>query len=206
MNTFFKRLAFTSLLLVALPTQAITISFNPTTSSTAVGSSVDMALVISGLGNGTAPSLGVFDLDVGFNPAILDFSSVVFVDPLLGDQLDLSGLGSVNSFTPGAGSVNLFELSLDLASDLDSLQADSFTLATLTFSGLSVGVSPLSISLNAIGDANGDSLTVNSVGASITVNPNTNPGSVPEPATWMLLGLSALIISPFSLRPSKIKI
>jgi hypothetical protein len=204
MNTFFTRLAGAALLLVALPTNAITISLNPATSTTTAGSSVDVALVISGLGAGAAPSLGVFDLDIGYNPAILNFSSVIFGDPILGDQLDLSGLGSLNSFTPGTGSVNLFELSLDAATDLNALQADSFTLATLTFSELSAGVSPLNMSLNAIGDANGDPLTVDSVGASVTVNPNTNPGSVPEPAAWILIGLGVLTMQRFTRLLSKI--
>lgn len=195
MNTFFTRFTLTVLLLVSLPTQAITISFNPITSTTTVGSSFDVALVISDLGIGVAPSLGVFDLELSFNPAIIDISSLFFGDPLLGDQLDLSGMGSFNNVvTQGVGLVEIFELSYDTPDDLNRLQADKFTLATLSFSGISAGVSSLGVIPISIGDANGDSLAVNVMNASVIVS------SVPEPATWTLLGLSALIMTPFTLR------
>lgn len=200
MNAYFTQLTFTTLLLVALPAQAITISLNPTSPITTVSSSFDVALVISGLGSGTAPSLGAFDLDVGYDSVVLGFSNVVF-----GNQLDLFSLGSLTFFSSGAGSVNLYQLSLDDLNDLNTLQADSFTLATLSFNALSAGVSPLSISLNAISDADGNALAIDSiVGDSVTVNANPNTGSVPEPAAWMLLGLGALIMNRFIRRPFKI--
>lgn len=198
MTTFFTRLTFTALLLAALPLHAITVSLNPATQTVTAGSSVDVALVISGLGSGAAPSLGTFDLDLSFNSSILSFTGAVFGDPGLGDQLDVLGLGSIFAATPGAGSVNLFELSFDAAADLDALQADSFTLATLSFSALSAGTSPLGITLNALGDANGDPLTADLADGSINVNANNNAGSVPEPATWLLLGLGALTMNRFT--------
>lgn len=211
MKTFFTKLAFTTLLLVVLPTHAITISLNPVTPSTIVGASVDVALVISGLGSGVAPSLGTFDIDVAFNQANLSFSSVVF-GSFLGDPSLGESINSFNGSTPGI--VNLYELSLLEGNSttcffcippyLDNLQPASFTLATLTFNALSAGISPLDIALNAIGDANGEPLIVESVNASVTVGPNNTLDSVPEPAIWMLLGLSALIINTFTLRLSKI--
>ena len=158
---------------------AISIEFVPSSQSVAAGSPVDVAIRITGLGNLSAPSLGTFDLDVGFDPAILSFSSVSYGDPALGDQLDLLGLGSLTATTPGVGSVNLFELSLDLASDLDTLQAGDFTLATLTFDTASAGASALTITVNALGDALGDPLTASLGSGSI---------NVPEPALLLLLG------------------
>ena len=133
-------------LCVALPASATTINFSPSSQSVNVGTTTTVDLVISGLGGGAAPSLGTFDLDIGFDSSILSFSSATF-----GNQLDLFGLGDINSVTPGVGTINLFELSLESAADLDSLQAGAFTLATLSFTALSNGSSPLSISVNALG-------------------------------------------------------
>ncbi len=162
---------------------AITIGFDYLDPEPKVGTSVDVALVISDLGDYAAPSLSTFDLDIAFDPTILAFDSVAFGDPMLGDQLDLFGFGSITSFDDSiSGVVNLFELSLDDPLDLEALQAGSFTLATLTFDTLAVGTSSLDISIYALGDAWGDPLDADVVPGDISVSP------VPEPATLLLLG------------------
>ena len=110
----------------------------------------------------------------------------VFGDPVLGDQLDLFGFGSITSFDDSVSSVvNLFELSFDLPSDLDTLQAGSFTLATLTFDTLAQGTSSVDLSINALGDAFGDQLAADLSNGSVNVN---TASAVPEPSTMMLLG------------------
>ena len=140
-------------------------------------------IVISGLADNTAPSLATFDVDVSFDTAVLDFSGAAF-----GSQLDLFGLGDVNSLTAGVGTVNLFELSLESATDLDNLQTDTFVLATLSFSVLSGGTSPLGIAVNALGDSLGDALSADIITGSIT-----GVSAVPEPATWALWVLGLLV-------------
>ena len=160
---------------------ALSIGFDPISQDVILGSSVDVNLVISDLGIGSAPSLGVFDLDILFDSSILAFNSVTF-----GDQLDLSGFGSITIFDDSTpGSVNLFELSLDSLLDLEDFQADSFVLASLTFDTLAVGASSLDLSINALGDAWGDPLTADVLGGSIAV---TSTAPVPEPATILLIG------------------
>jgi hypothetical protein len=161
---------------------AVSLSFAPASQEVVVGNPLAVALVVSDLVDGAAPALSTFDLDVLFNPLLLAINHVVFGDPVLGDQLDLFGLGNLTSVTTGVGSVNLFALSLDAPLDLDSLQAERFTLATLTFDTLAAGTSPLGLSINALGDTVGNALTAQVLSGSVTAAP------VPEPGSLLLLG------------------
>jgi hypothetical protein len=176
-------LVVASLMLVfcnATVSQAVTLGFDPISQEVLLGDQADVELVISGLGWYAPDSLSTFDLDIGYDPTILGFNSATFGDPVLGDQLDLWTLGSLTAVTPRVGTVNLYELSFDTVADLNDYQADSFTLATLTFNTLAVGTSPLGISINALGDSWGDLLVADIQGGSIS--------PVPEPATLLLVG------------------
>ena len=165
---------------------AISLSFVPAAPAVTVGDAFTMALEVSGLGSATSPSLSTFDLDVLFNPQLLAVTNVTFGDPVSGDQLDLAGLGSLTSMTPGGGSLNLFELSFDDALTLDTVQAGSFTLATVTFDTLSAGTSAFGLSINALGDAEGNTLTAQVLSESVIVTAAPTP--TPEPGTLLLLG------------------
>ena len=164
------------------PVRAAVLTVTPSTQEVNVGGTFTFDLQVSGLGGGT--SLGVYDIDLGFDPALLAFSSVVF-----GGGLDALGLGSLQAVTAGTGVVNLFELSLDSATDLTALQPSAFTLASLTFSALSPGNGLLSLTVNALGDANGDALLASVQGGQFKV-----AAPVPEPATYsmMIAGLCIL--------------
>ncbi len=175
------RIVLAAILLSPSAASAISIRFELSPRVVGVGLPLDVALVLSGLGDGEAPSLSTFDLAVAFDDSILAFDTAAFGDPALGDQLDLFSLGSATDVTPGTGAVNLLELSFDLPSDLDTLQAPSFTLATITFTALVAGTSPLDLSTRALGDASGDPLTLDSVLV------------VPEPATAALLALAVTL-------------
>jgi hypothetical protein len=166
---------------------ALTLGFEPASQVVSVGDPAAVELRISGLGSSVAPSLGVFDLFVSFDPAILSFGGVSFGDPTLGDQLDLFDLGSLTVVDAGlSGAVRLFELSLDSAADLDALQADAFTLATLSFDTLQVGTSALLLSIAALGDAHGAPLSAALETGLVTV--------VPEPQATLLFLVGLLVV------------
>lgn len=178
--------------LAASSALAIQLSLSPSTQDVTLGDAVTVDVDISGLGDFSPDSLGVFDIDILFDPTILNFDSVLFGDPVLGDQLDLFGFGSFTDVTSGAGAVNLFELSFDLASDLDSLQAGGFTLASLTFNTLGVGSGALDIQINGLGDALGLPLTADTVSARVNVIDDSPPSPMPEPNVLWLLAVGLL--------------
>lgn len=158
---------------------AIDISVVSPVANVQIGDFVDVDLVVSDLGDGVAPSLGAYDVDLNFDAGVLSLVGVGF-----GAGLDIFGLGSIQAATSGTGTVNLYEVSFDLADDLDTLQPGSFSLATLTFQVLAGGTSALDLNVNAFADSLGDELTVGLVN-------NGSVTAVPEPssALLMLLGL-----------------
>lgn len=182
----------------ASPLSAASIVVSPGTQTALLSSTITLDLNISDLGSGSAPSVGVYDLTVTFNPAILSFSSVLW-----GTGLDVLSLGSLQSLTAGTGTVNVFELSLDLASDLNSLQPDSFRLFTLSFSTLSFGTTSIAIILNSLGDADGANLPVTLTNGFVTVGPESSvpePGSAPTTLAGVLI-LFSLRMSPWLTSP-----
>ncbi len=196
---YLRNSLFTALLLVTSPfVNAALLEFTPINQTVDQGDSVEVELTVSGLGEFTADSLGAFDIEVLFDNSILEFSSVTYGDPVFGDQLDLFGLGSMIETTPGAGEVNLVEISLDLPFELDDLQLGSFTLATLSFDTLLAGTSSLDIGDHILSDASGVGLNADITQASVTVN----AVSVPEPSILVLMGAGLLGLSFTSRRKS----
>ena len=188
-----KKVLFLAVVLVvvvffSLSAFAATIGFEPASQIVPVGESVSVDLVISGLGDGTSPSLGGFDLFIEYDPTILALSDVSFGDPTLGDQLDVSGWGSLYEHSSYFSNVEyLFGLSYNLPWDLNDLQKPSFVLATLTFDTLSVGTSSLEIVdpdppffASRLADENGNCLSFDSQSGNIS--------AVPVPTTLILLG------------------
>jgi hypothetical protein len=195
----YKFLWIVPLLVMTDMVHAISIGFDPISQSVKAGDTIMTDVVISELGSGIAPSLSTFDIDVTFDDSHLSFVSTNF-----GNQLDLFGLGSITSDTlTGAGVLNLFELSFDLPADLDALQADSFTLASITFDVITADSSDLDIAINALGDSFGDSLTADITSANITSTDITSPVSEPVVALLLIPGLVALGITARKRAPKK---
>lgn len=174
---------------------AVTLSLEPGSQVILPSETTTVKLNIAGLGPFAAPSLGAFGVEVIFDETILSFDSVTF-----GDRLGIPdgdyGVGIdppfetdifVDSSLPGV--VLLDEVSFLFDFELDALQPTSFTLATLTFTGLAGGSTILDFGLVDLSDALGSTITPTRLEAA-------NVNVVPEPATWMLLatGLFSLLV------------
>lgn len=168
--------------------QAALISFDPSSQSVELGDSVSVDLRISDLGD---DSLGAFDIDIAFDDSILDFQSFTF-----GTGLDVSGLGSVNGFAVAGGDINIFEISLDSPSDLNTFQPNDFVLGSFTFDTLSIGTSTLDLTINALSDEFGFLLEAGAASGSIKVA----AASVPAPAALWLFGTGLIGLIGFSRR------
>ncbi len=179
----------------------VQISVSPFLQNVPVNSSFNVSVGIALLNIGEPPSLGTYDLDFTFDPMLLGLTAVVFGDPILGNQLDLFGLGNIQSYTLGSGTVNLFELSLDSSADLDAFQAGDFTMFVLTFSALSPGSSNLGVNINSLGDAIGSPISSTTMNGSVDVLAND---TVPEPATFGMLTLGFAAVFIHRLRTSTI--
>ncbi len=166
------------ILLIATPALSLTLSLDPTYQTIPIGDTAIIDLNISGLGDGDPDSLGAFALNITYDETILTFDSVSF-GLFLGD----STLGEADTFvddsTPGL--VYLEEGSWLYNWELDERQPASFTLATLTFSGIGIGSSVVGMEYVVLSEAFGLQLPD-------PILNNANVAPVPEPATVILLG------------------
>jgi hypothetical protein len=162
---------------------AFTLSVVPQSPSVSLGGTLTVDVVAAGLLDGSAPSIGTYDLSLSYDSALLSLADVTF-----GSGLDVNGLGSMqdtSASTPGVA--NAFELSFDSIADLNQLQPGTFSLFTLVFHAGAIGTSALTLAINALGDAAGNALTPDVANATVSVAP------VPLPAAaWLLLsGIAA---------------
>lgn len=175
--------ALVAVLLQIAPAGAVSLDFVPSQQTVDVGESFSVDLVISGLGSGGPPSVGSFDLDVSFDPAVLFPTGVLFGTflgaPAFAEALiDAAFLG---------GAVDLAEVSLLTSSELDALQPDSFSLATLFFDAISLGSSGLEFSQALVDDTFGQKLDLTLGSGEVNV--------VPEPGTFVLAFLGLLLLA-----------
>lgn len=161
---------------------AATITLVPAWPTVGASNAIAVDVVISGLGEGAPPTVAAFDLDVTFDPALLQIVSVdfgwdVFPDAALSDW----------NLLAGPTRVDLAGASLFDDATLDAYQPASFVLATLHFFALTPGVAPLAISQAVLAATGGGALARDLVGTSIEI-------LVPEPGTATLLALGLLLL------------
>lgn len=193
-------LGLLTLLPISPGAQAITIDFTTPSQNVTLGNIAQLGIQISDLGYFDALALRSFDLDIVFDPALLAFNGATFGDPALGDQLDISGFGTLTATnlylhpsSPTSYIVNLSEQSFDLSGTLNSFQAGDFLLATLNFTTLGTGDTTLGILVNQLLDADGADLPLAYAGASDIHIPSTLPPTpLPEPGTIVLFAAGLL--------------
>jgi hypothetical protein len=190
--TSFKRyvLALLAIVFVQAPLAHSTlIGFQPDYTYASTGDSISLDLVISDLGNFGSDSLGAFDISVGFDASVLSFTSYSLGDFL--GNVDL--LEAIDASTGDVGgAINVAEVSLLSVLDLDTLQPGAFTLATLNFAVIDLGVgaetqlSVLSgpVTGPVLADAFGSALSATTTGPAIV---QSLSGDVPVPGTLFLL-------------------
>jgi hypothetical protein len=191
-----RKLLLASLLGLALaapPAGAISIALLPSAVSAAVGGTVDLAVVVSGLDTSSS-SLGSYDLDLTFDSSLLTFASLDFGDAL-SDVLDPSSSIQIGPFV-GGGVIDFAEVSLLSHSELQTIQSalgDPLTIATLHFTVSAEGTSSVAISQAlAAGGSTGGALPVTSLaGARVT---GVAAGAVPEPGAAALFALGLLAV------------
>ncbi len=171
---------------------ATTLSISPSGQNVNLGQPTAVDIVIAGLGDGIAPSLGAFEVEIGFDESRLALSDVVFSD-LLGDI----GIDADASSTPSTSTVGLFGFSFLFADELALIQSDSFTLATLSFDTIAAGDANVRGISTFLSDGIGFELTLDQPidDAVITI---AAPMQIPQPSVaWLaLIGLLAFVRRP----------
>ncbi len=172
------------LLASALPATAITLEVLPATQTVDQGENFSVDVNISGLGEFSAPSLGAFDVGLGFDPTLLSFNAIEF-GPYLGDE---AAAEAIVGFDVLSDNLMAFEVSLLLPAELIDLQPGSFRLFTVTFGALAPGTSPLDLTVADLGDENGDLLTADVVNGNVEVEEGDDDLCQPDADTLCLRG------------------
>ncbi len=150
MNKYKTGLITIPALLLSTQIQAITLGFFPSSANLNAGDPFSVDLRISDIDDNTA--IGDYDFDINFESSQL---SIGEGDVVFGNQLQQSGVSSLQSVTVRNGQLNISEVSLNDAAVLNASQSDEFTVATLNFTAEQTGVSQLGVSVNSLGTQDG---------------------------------------------------
>ncbi|EIK47013.1 hypothetical protein O59_001034 [Cellvibrio sp. BR] len=169
-------------LILSLNANAISIDLITDKNATSIGETIELQVRINGLDDATA--LGSYDVNFHYDENLFSISSISWGDAVQGNQLDLLGFGSLQDSSSNLGWLNMLEVSFDEIADLELLQAGEFTLFSVLLNTIAIGSGDFSLTTNAIGDAYGQDLFIDSI-SNTTVN--TSEVTVSEPAGMLLL-------------------
>jgi hypothetical protein len=188
MNTL-HRLVLALAVCGTMPALAGIISIQPATKNTNPGQTFSLDVTING-----AADLYAYQFDIGFNSSVLSANSV-----------------SEGAFLSGSGSTFFFEGFIDNVGGTISFIADSLTgpisgasgngtLATISFTSIGPGSSPVGVFNVTALDSFGEGIAVDTVGATVTVSAGAD---VPEPSPSVFLFAGSLAL--FALRRVRLR-
>lgn len=179
---------------------ASTILVNPSSQVVASGSTAEVRIGFSNVGDTPPWTLGAYDVQMYYDPALLTLQTITYGDTDYGNQLDQSGYGTLTmSDTSTPGFVRLIEISFDAPMTLDAYQRHNFDLASLFFQTQGSGLSPLILQANMLSDAGGVPMEAVVLDGSLQVA----QAAVPEPAMWVLLGSGLTAVGLWRRRTSR---
>tara|TARA_B100001105_G_scaffold140019_1_gene112115 strand:+ start:370 stop:1062 length:693 start_codon:yes stop_codon:yes gene_type:complete len=173
----------------------------PDGTSVQVGSTLRLQFALGGLGSGSGDSLGLYDLDVLYTSASLRFAGGSFSINGSGNPLDLPEAGSAGFLgdinNSGAGVIDVFALSGNSQSVLDTVQANNLLLFELQFEALAANAAAyVAIDLADPFLLFGSSDPLVDLRPGFTTSRvdfeigSGSPGTVPEPSTLLLAALA----------------
>ncbi|PHV04640.1 hypothetical protein CSQ96_25145 [Janthinobacterium sp. BJB412] len=185
------------------PARAAVIDVSASTNTLSVGQDVFVFFSISGLSGAPGDSLGAFDMDIIYDPAVLRLWDVGFHDNAIhGNPLALPEPGSfafIGDAIDLGRRIDAFGLSGNSAAVLDADQPNAFAFMTLTFRAVGpsivsgVVIDTLDPALLFVDSgANALAASIGRAGVTLLFAPS---GDAPEPASLLLLlaGAAALL-------------
>jgi len=177
---------------LSLNVNAISIDLIADQAAVNVGDNLAVQVRISGLNDVSTPSLGAYDVNFNYDSSLFNFTSIVWGDSALGNQLDVNNFGSLQDSNSGLDWLRAVEISVDDAIDLELLQAGEFTLFSILLNATAIGSGNFSLTANAFGDAYGNDLFIDNIDSAQV---NVGSLSVPEPSSLLLLiGMLAILV------------
>jgi hypothetical protein len=162
------------------------VAIDPPSQTVEVGQPVTVDLLITGLdATGVQDIVSAFDLDVRYDPAILELTGVTF-----GPGLSTGTVASLQDYASTPGVIDLAEVSFLTDAELAATQPGSFILATLAFTARAKGTSALTFVFDHVNDVKGVEAQMLMVEArngsvtaalpTLTVRIDIKPGSFPN--------------------------